>query len=70
MDAYGVLVVFSLILIWAIPAMLLLAVVAFVVAAPAVALLGAVRRGYYAVMDRPGKKARAASEVFKNSWSG
>jgi len=57
--------VLSLVVVWAIPAILVLAVVAFILAAPALTLAGAVLRLYEVVRDKLGRNARAKRSVLE-----
>lgn len=59
---YDVFRVLSLVLVWAIPAILILAVVAFIVAAPSVTLAGAVLRLYDVVRDTLRRRAPAETQ--------
>ena len=61
-DVLDVFRVLSLVVVWAIPAALILAVVVFVIAAPAVTLAGAVLRLYDAVRDKLQRTARAETQ--------
>jgi len=64
--------VVSLVVVWAIPAILILAVVAFVIAAPAVTLAGVVLRLYDVVRDklRVGGPSRKVASSKKSSMDG
>ena len=62
-SVFDVFRVLSLVVTWAIPAILVLAVVVFAIAAPALTLAGAVLRLYEAVRDKIQRRAPAETQL-------
>jgi len=69
MEWYDVFRVFGLVVAWAIPAVLILAVVAFIFAAPALTVGGMVLRLYDILSVRLRKKAQAERQSFNLACS-
>jgi len=61
-NVFDVFRVLSLVVVWAIPAILILAVVVFILAAPALTLAGVFVRLYEIVRDKLQRRARAEVE--------
>ena len=64
-NVFDVFRVLSLVVTWGIPAILVLAVVVFVIAAPALTLAGVVLRLYEGVRDKLRKRAPAETQGLK-----
>lgn len=62
-NVFDVFRLLSLVVVWAIPAVLILAVVAFILAAPVLSLAGAVLRLYDAVRVKLLRKTRAEAQL-------
>ncbi len=68
-NVFDVFRVLSLVVTWAIPAILVAAVVGFIVLGPAMMLAGVILRSYEAVRDSLRRRARAEAEVLNPACS-
>jgi len=62
-NVFDVFRVLSLVVTWAIPALLVLAVVAFIVLGPAIALAGVIHRWYETARDKLRRRAPAGTHL-------